>query len=205
MTAEELTLESAGEQPSKLAGGCVLAVGAALAGGVVYAVPEVGYTIAGALAAAGVRRARTWAAGRREKAADEPEVADVEDTVDILAVLHGLSPGGTANVRLTQLQDATGLPDTRTVRVLLHEEGIEVRDGVRASGKNGPGVHADDIPRWPCRPSTEGCWCSSDANTNTNNGDEEGPEEGFRVEHIGAAGTVVHDPAETRRRYAKTR
>ncbi|MFD7978875.1 hypothetical protein [Streptomyces sp. NPDC059071] len=201
MSAEqaiELTAPS-GEQPSKLAGGCVLAVGAALASGAVYAVPELGYTVAGALAAAGVRRARTWAAGRREEAA-EPEA---EDVVDIVATLHELSPGGTANVRLTQLADAVGLLSTQTVRELLAEAGIEVRNGVRAGGRNGPGVHHTDIPR-TCAPSPDGCWCRSDANANTNNARETGAEEGFRVEHIGAAGTVVHDPAETRRRYAKT-
>lgn len=199
MTAIEAE-EAAGEQPSKLAGGCVLAIGAALAGGVVYAVPELGYTVAGALAAAGVRRARTWAAGRREHAVDEQPEA--EDAVDIVAALNELCAGG-HHVRLTQLQELTGLPDTKAVRALLDDAGIPVRPGVRAGGKNGPGVHMADIPA--LAPAHEpGCLCRSDANTNTNNGDQEGPGEGLRVEAIGAAGVVYRDPTETQRRHTKT-
>ena len=196
-------VEHAGEEPSKLAGGCVLAVGAALAGGVVYAVPELGYTVAGALAVTGVRRARTWVAARREQTTGEPDELEVEDTVDIVAALHKLSPAGAANVRLTQLQQATGLPDTGAVRALLDEANIPVKDGVRAGGKNGPGVHHTAIPR-SCDPSSDGCWCRSDANTNTNNAPPGALEEGLRVDRIGHAGTVVHDLAETQRRHTKT-
>lgn len=196
MTSEEQAPEVE-EQPSRLAGGCVLVVAAAAAGGVVYAVPEVGYYAAGLLTTAGISRVRTWAAGRRTVAEEQPE----DDAVDIVATLHELSPAGAANVRLTQLQEATGLPDTKAVRVLLDEEGVPVRAGVRADGKNGPGVHSDDIPRWPCGPSSEGCWCTSGANANANNAPGEGPGEGLRVEAIGQAGTVVHTPAEASRHH----
>ncbi|MGW6566458.1 hypothetical protein [Streptomyces sp. NPDC054975] len=191
------------EQPSKLAGGCVLAIGAALAGGVVYAVPELGYTVAGLGAATGYRRARAWALGRRKRATEEEPEA--EDVIDIVATLHELSPAGALHVRLTELQEATGLPDTKAVRALLDDDEIRVRTGVRAGGKNGPGVHSDDIPRWPCGPSSEGCWCTSDANTNANNTLESDPEKGFRVEHTGQAGTTVYDLSETRRHHATTK
>ncbi|WP_128977273.1 hypothetical protein [Streptomyces roseicoloratus] len=197
MTTEQQPDVVAGEQPSKLAGGCVLAIGAALAGGIAYTVPETAYYTAGLLTAAGVRRARTWAAGRR--GGEQPEV---EDAVDIVAALHELSPGGTANVRLTQLAEGIGLPDTRTVRALLDEASIPIKE-VRTGGKVGPGIHVTAIPR-SCGAPPDGCWCAVTSNNNTNNTPEEEPREGFRVEHIGHAGTVVHDPAETRRRHATT-
>lgn len=157
------------EQPSKLAGGCVLAIGAALAGGVVYAFPETGYYAAGLLTTAGIRKARTWIDGRRGKTAEEPDEAE---PVDIVAALQQLGEGG-EHVRLTQLQEAAGLPDTKAVRALLEEAAVPVRSGVRAGGKNGPGVHQDDIPAHSpttSDPSSECCLCSSEAaNANTNN------------------------------------
>lgn len=186
---------------SRAAGGCVLAIGAGIAGGVVYAVPELGYTVAGALAVVAVGKARTWAAGRRQDA-DETE-PDEEEQVDIVAVLQRLGEGG-QHVRLTQLQEAAGLPDTKTVRALLDEAGIPIRTGVRAGGKNGPGVHATDVPREKTTPS-ERCLCRSDANANANNGDGEGPEKGLRVDAIGHAGAVVRTPADAARHHAVTR
>ncbi|MFE5628461.1 hypothetical protein [Streptomyces sp. NPDC056543] len=195
MTADEAASPDVEEQPSKLAGGCVLAVGAALAGGVVYAVPELGYTVAGLGAAAAYRRARTWLNGRRADA-EEP---DEGEQVDLVTVLQELGEGG-GHVLLTRLREGAGLPDTKTVRALLDEAGIPVRAGVRTPGGNGPGVHATDIPRESATPSGR-CLCRSDANANANNGDEEGPEKGFRVEAIGQAGAVVHDPADLQRHH----
>lgn len=201
---EESAGEPAGEQPSKLAGGCVLAVGLAVAGGVAVAVPETAYYAAGLLTAAGVRRARTWATGRRGESGEEQ--LDEQEQVDIVAALHELCRGG-EHVRLTQLQELTGLPNTKAVRALLDEAGIPIRSGVRAGGKNGPGVHMADIPGRPAEfdaPSGE-CVCAGHgANANTNNDDEQGPGEGLRVERIGAAGVVYRDPAETHRRHTKT-
>ena len=195
MTTAEQAPE-AEEQPSKLAGGCVLVVAAAAAGGVVYAVPEVGYTVAGALVTIGVGKARAWAT-RRSVAEEQPEEAE---PVDIVAALHQLGEGG-QHVRLTQLQDATGLPDTKAVRALLDDAGIPVRAGVRAGRKNGPGVHATDIPPLDRAPSGR-CLCRSGATTNTNNSAGAGGREGLRVEPIGQAGTVVHTPAEASRHHA---
>jgi hypothetical protein len=198
MTANE-PVAVAEEQPSRVAGGCMVVVAAAAAGGVVYAVPEVGYYVAGLLTAAGARKARTWVAGRRKDAEEQPET---EEPVGIVAVLQELGADG-EHVRLTQLQDAAGLPDTKAVRALLDEAGVPVRSGVRAGGKNGPGVHHDDIPQVEatCPPD---CLCRSDANANTNNTDGEKPGEGFRVEHIGDSGTVITDPAKTRHHTTKT-
>jgi hypothetical protein len=185
-------------EPSRIAGGCVVLVLVGTAGGVVYAVPEVGYFVAGLLATGTVRKARGWLGGRRR---DEDEQEDQEQAVDILEQLRALADGG-QHVLLTQLQKAAGLPDTKAVRALLDEAGVPVRPGVRAGGKNGPGVHQKDIPP-PLSPDDAPpagrCLCSSDANTNTNNAPESGPEKGFRVEPIGQAGTVVHDPAEAHR------
>ena len=184
------------EGASRAAGGCVLLVGLGAAGGAVYAVPELGYTVAGALAVIGFRKSRTWAAGRRQLPNEDEAIGD--EDVDIVAILQQLGKGG-QHVRLTQLQEAAGLPDTKTVRALLDEAGIPTRSGVRAGGKNGPGVHADDIPREKATPS-ERCLCRSDANANTNNDAEKGPEKGFRVEHTGHAGVTVYDLSETHSR-----
>lgn len=161
-----------------------------------YAVPELGYTVAGVLATVAVGKARTWAAGRRRDVV-ETEV-DEQEPVDIVAVLQHLGEGG-EHVRLTQLQEAAGLPDTKTVRALLDEAGIPIRPGVRAGGKNGPGVHTDDIPPLEAAPS-ERCLCRSDTNANTNNDGGEDPEKGFRVEHTGQAGITVYDLSETHQR-----
>ncbi|GGT43451.1 hypothetical protein GCM10014713_41440 [Streptomyces purpureus] len=169
----------------------MLAIGAAAAGGVVYAFPELGYTVAGALALAGTQRARAWAAGRRRSDADEPN----EQPVDVIAVLQELGEDG-GHVLLTRLRDAAGLPDTKAARALLEDAGVSVRAGVRTPGGNGPGVHATDIPRASATPSGR-CLCTSDANANTNNDPEQGPEKGFRVEHTGQAGTTVYDLSET--------
>ncbi|MFG2873309.1 hypothetical protein [Streptomyces sp. NPDC048338] len=198
MTTAEQAPE-AEEQPSKLAGGCVLVAAAAAAGGVVYAVPEVGYTVAGALVTIGVGKVRASLSRRRESDATEP---DELDPVDIVAVLHHLGEGG-QHVRLTQLQDATGLPDTKAVRALLDDAGVPVRAGVRAGRKNGPGVHHDDFPPLDRAPSGR-CLCRSGANANANNGQGEGGGEGLRVEAIGQAGTVVHTPAEASRHHRIT-
>ncbi|MGW8357379.1 hypothetical protein [Streptomyces wedmorensis] len=194
MSAEEMPETPAEEpdSPSRAAGGCVLAIGAGIVGGVVYAVPELGYFVAGLTITTVARKARNAWLNRGQGVEDE------EEAVDIVAVLHELSDGR-HNVLLTALKDAAGLPDTKAVRVLLDEASIAVKGGVRAGGKNGPGVHHTSIPR-VCDASADGCWCRSDANTNANNAPGEGPEKGFRVEHTGQAGVTVYDLSETHSR-----
>ncbi|MGW0034693.1 hypothetical protein ACWDXD_33370 [Streptomyces sp. NPDC003314] len=195
--APELPVEEP-EGTSRVAGGCVLAIGLGIAGGVAYAAPESAYYVAGLLTAAGARKVRGWVAGRRETAEEEP------DPVDIVTVLQQLGEGG-QHVRLTQIQEAASLPTTKTVRALLDAAGIPIRSGVRAGGKNGPGVHATDIPA-PLPASgtpSEACVCAGHAaNTNTNTTSGEGAGEGLRVDRIGHAGTVVHTPAEAARHHA---
>ncbi|MFB7866985.1 hypothetical protein [Streptomyces sp. NPDC056069] len=190
---------AAEQRKERAALGCLLAVAVSVGGAVAVAVPETAYYAAGIGTALAVRKTRGWIAGRRGEA---DEHADAEDTVDIIAALHALSPAGAANVRLTQLVEATGLPDRDAIRALLAEAGIptkEVRTGVQV----GQGVHATAIPR-PCGAPSDGCWCAVTSNNNTNNAPGEGPREGFRVSAIGAAGLVVTDPTETRRRHTKT-
>jgi len=206
MTVDETAAETPVEEsegPSRAAGGCVLVIAASAAGGVAYAVPELGYFVAGLTITTVVRKAHGWVA-KRLGTLDNIQGSDEQDTVDIVATLHQLSPAGTANVRLTQLQAAADLPDTKAVRALLDDAGIPVETGVRAGGKNGPGVHHRNIPR-SCGAPSGGCWCRSDANTNTNNSGGEGPEKGFVVTHTGQAGTTVYDLFETHSRHHITR
>lgn len=186
------TQEAAGEQPNKLAGGCALIIGCGIAGCVVYAVPEVGYTVAGLLATSMYRRAQGWVTKRHQKTAED---SDSEDVVDIVAALHELSPAGAANVRITQLVESTGLPDRDAVRALLDAGNIPFKE-VRTGGKVGQGVIASAIPR-SCGAPPGSCWCAVTSNNNTNNTPEEGPEKGLRVDHIGEAGLIYRDPAET--------
>jgi hypothetical protein len=193
---------AAEEQSNRFAGACVLAiVGGGALFGVVTAFPESAYVVVGVLGTVGVQRGRGWLAQRGEQATeDEPE----EAPVDITEHLRALSDGGTSSVLLTQLKTAAGLPDTRAVRNLLDAAGIPVRSGVRTSAGNGPGVHQDDIPApLPAEGDTSSgrCLCSSEANANANNGPQAGPGEGLRVEAIGHAGRVVHDPAESHRHH----
>jgi hypothetical protein len=179
----------------RVAGGCVLAVGLAAAGTVAYAVPESAYFVAGLLATQAVRRGRTLAA-RFRRPDEEPD----DESVDIVTILQDLAEGG-QNVRLTQLAKAAKLSDTKAARTLLDEAGIPVRTGVRAAGKNGPGVHHEDVPPLPGAGKgtpSGGCLCSSHANTNTNNAASEGAREGLRVEAIGQSGSVVRVPGEQR-------
>ncbi|MFD6968364.1 hypothetical protein [Streptomyces sp. NPDC059949] len=190
MTAEPLpAVDDAGEGGNRAAGGCVLAVVLAGAGGVAYAAPEAAYFVTGLLAAAGVRRARAWVAARRAVGEEQDE-----EPIDIVAALQGLAEGG-EHVRLTQLQQAAGLPDTKAVRALLDEAGIPVRPGVRAGGKNGPGVHRDDVPPLPAPASgapSGGCLCSSAANTNANN---------VRVDRVGDGAQITVTDLSERRAY----
>ncbi|MFC8277203.1 hypothetical protein ACFUJR_32665 [Streptomyces sp. NPDC057271] len=199
MTAEQQE-DTAGEQrQQRIAAGCLAVIGASFAGTIAIVVPETAYYTAGLLTAAGVRKARLWFAGRR----GDVEATDEEQPVDIVAVLQALGDDG-GHVLLTRLREAAELPDTKTVRALLDAADIPVRAGVRTPDGNGPGVHQEDIPRESATPSGR-CLCRSHANTNANNSGEQGPQKGFRVEAIGQAGAVVHDPADLQRHHAITK
>lgn len=199
MTADEPTTdpgETEDHAPSRAAGGCVAIILAGALLALAYAVPETVYFAAGVVAAAAVRKARTWSALRRGNAAEE----EPAPFVDVAETLRGLSPDG-RGVLLTQLQKATALPDTKAVRALLGEAGIRVRTGVRTPAGNGPGVHADDIPPAETETPSGRCLCSSGANANANNAASADSREGLRVEAIGEAGAIVHDPSETHRHH----
>lgn len=194
MTTEELAA-AAEDGGGRAAGGCVLAAALAAASGVAVVHPEAAYFVTGLLATAGYRKARAWAAGRRTEGEEQNE-----QPVDIVTALQDLAADG-RHILLTQLQAATGLPDTKAVRALLDEAGVRIRQGVRTVAGNGPGVHWDDVPPLPDPESgtpSEGCLCSSGANANANNGQPEGAREGLRVEAIGEAGAVVRVPSERR-------
>lgn len=173
----------------------VVAVGAMW--GIVVVFPWVAYFVAGILACRGWDKAHAWRARRSEDVpADDDEGAD---EVDIVAVLQQLE----RSVLLTELRAETGLPDTKAVKALLSAADIPWK-GVRTPAGNGPGVHKDDIPvvsPVADDPHEERCCCRSEANNNTNNDREEEPEEGLRVERIGASGMIVYDPSDTVRHH----
>ena len=103
----------------------------------------------------------------------------------------------------TTLWITNWLGDAALVWGVGGQAGVTIRSGVRAGGKNGPGVHADDIPT-PLPTSgapSEACVCAGHAaNANANNSGGKGPEKGFRVEHTGQAGVTVYDLSETHSR-----
>ncbi|MHC3392076.1 hypothetical protein ACLQ2E_21815 [Streptomyces lavendulocolor] len=213
MTDDETVRDDAGqEQPNKAAGACVLViVGGGALYGLVNAVPESAYVMVGILGTVGVQRARTWRDRRGDAVPEDGPAEDAgeepEEPVDITEHLWELSGGGESGVLLTQLQKAAALPDTRTVRNLLHAADVRVRAGVRTPAGNGPGVHRVDIPAAsPVDDDTpgDGCCCRSDANANANNGTPPGPGEGLRVEPIeSSGGRIVRDPA-TAAQFEKT-
>jgi len=188
------------EAPSRIAGGCVVVILAGVAVLVMKAIvtvaPYMAYFVAGVLACLAWQRVRAWVGRRRGEPAEEDQ--DEQEEPDVAKALRELAGPG-RNVLLTELQKKLGAPDTKAVRGLLKAAGIRVRDGVRAPAGNGPGVHQDDIPA----PSPEGdgshgdgCCCRSGNNTNANNAPSGPVGEGLRVEAIGHAGTLIHDPAD---------
>ncbi|MCU1616155.1 MAG: hypothetical protein JWO98_3695 [Frankiales bacterium] len=180
-----------------------------VAGGVaVYAVPvlTLGTLTVGWFVTALVisRPART--------ADDEPDAEAVEAGEDELVPLH---PDDLADI-VSELGHGTGvllstlrghlaaeLPDrpwtTATVRELLADAGIRVRDGVRVPGVgNAAGVHRDDVPQ-PLSPAPDGpspAVVVPGQRDNNNN-------DNTIVERYESGMTIVRNPAEARR-YAVT-
>ncbi|OKK06431.1 hypothetical protein AMK26_10440 [Streptomyces sp. CB03234] len=183
----------------------ILCVVAALAvWGIVAVFPWIAYIALGVLLCLGWQRGHARWTARQDAQAEDKTPEEPEPEKDMGTALRHLV-GDDNGVLLTGLRDYLKLPDTRTVRNLLHASGIRVREGVRTSGGNGPGVHQDDIP--PAPPLTDGapgdgCCCRSDTNANTNNKHPTSRREGLRVEAIGQAGAVVHDVSEGRRHHA---
>ncbi|MFD3574758.1 hypothetical protein [Streptomyces sp. NPDC058644] len=188
--------------PSRIAGAVVTLILAAAAVLVlrliVTAAPYAAYFVAGVIVCAAWQKARAWI-GQRRSGDDE---AEEEEQPDVGEALRKLGKGG-QHVLLTGLRKELRVDDTKAVRKLLKAEKIRVRSGVRTPKGNGPGVHHEDIPPAPPEPNEghgDGCCCRSANNTNANNGDEDPSQKGLRVEAIGQAGTLIHDPAETQQR-----
>lgn len=118
---------------------------------------------------------------RAEPPVQEAPAAPSRD--QIVRALHTLV-GGSSGVLHTALRDHLRYPSTRAVREALDAAGIPRRDGVRAVGGNGPGVHRADIP--PLPPSQEGApetaLSQVTATNNNANNTGEGPEKGLAVE-----------------------
>ncbi|MFG3090667.1 hypothetical protein ACGGAI_23885 [Streptomyces antibioticus] len=207
ITPEQAATESladtggADEQPSRIAGGCVVlilvGVGVLVVKVVVTAAPYTAYFVAGILCTVGVQKARArWAKGRSDGQEDQEEATQP----DVTAALRRLI-GDDKGVLLTRLQKDLGLPDTKAVKALLKAEGIPWKAGRTREG-NGPSVRREAIPPAPSPAVTDahgdGCCCRSDGNSNSDNGPFVGTGEGIRVERTNG-GYVIYDPADTHR------
>lgn len=210
MSSDETTTETAeagGEDgPSRIAGGCVLlilaAIGVLVVKSVVTAAPYVAYFVAGILCTVGAQKARArWGRKRRQDDEGEDEAEDVAPP-DVAGALRRLV-GDDKGVLLTALRDDLELTDTKAVKGLLEDAGIPWK-AVRTREGNGPAVHRDDIPPTPspdvAASHGDGCCCRSDANNNSNNADEQGPGEGIRVQRT-ETGLVIYDLADTHRHH----
>ncbi|WP_171110584.1 MULTISPECIES: hypothetical protein [unclassified Streptomyces] len=202
-TAEETTGGEAGPQePSRLAGGCVVVV---LVGVLVLVLkvtvsvaPYVAYFVAGILVTIVWQKGRAWLGGRRDGGEEQPEEESAPDVGEALRRLVGDDNG----VLLTHLRDDLKLPDTKAVKQLLDEAGITWK-AVRTSRGNGPGVHVKDIPAAPspaADPCGDGCCCRSDDNDNSDNAEPPQPREGSRVRRI-RSDEAVYDPNDNVRRH----
>jgi hypothetical protein len=135
-----------------------------------------------------------------EEAGEGPEETPVQEAPpapsrdDLVRALHALV-GGSSGVLDTALRDRLRYPSTRAVREALESAGIPHRDGVRAVGGNGPGVHRRDFP--PLPPPREGAPGSGvvagqDTNNNANNTGD-GPGEGLDAEDSDPGRTYPFD------------
>ncbi len=148
--------------------------------GIVAAVPETAYFVAGIIACKGCQKARGWIVGRGAEA--EPETDELTEE-EFVETLHELAA---PNVFLADLAAAFGLSPAEA-RALLEERRIRVRRAVRNGNDTGVGVHRDDLPPLPQPLSGT-------------------PERGVdlhnqqpTVESIGLAGVVVKDGSEVSR------
>lgn len=205
-TTEQAEGEAGGEEetPSRLSGGCVVAILAGIAVLVLKAIvstaPYTAYFVAGVLACLAWQKVRAWLGNRRGGSAEGDQEEAQPDIGEALRVLVGNDNG----VLLTRLQRYLNVANTKAVKQLLDDAGVTWK-AVRTSHGNGPGVHKNDIPPDPSTFATDvhgdGCCCRSGDNANSNNSDGGDGQKGLRVEPIGQAGSLVHDPADTVRRH----
>ncbi|AIV35579.1 hypothetical protein [Streptomyces sp. CCM_MD2014] len=139
--------------------------------------------------------------GPAEEAPEDQEEPPVQEDPpapsrdQIVRALHALV-GGSSGVLDTALRDRLRYPSTRAVREALDAAGIPHREGVRAVGGNGPGVHRLDFPPLPPSqegPPGDGVVAGHDANNNANNTGE-GSGKGSAVEGNEYPFDVVPDP-----------
>jgi hypothetical protein len=124
-----------------------------------------------------------------EPAGEEPTRPDPQDVVDLVRDLIGDDRG----TLLTTLRHTLNAADTRAVREVLTAANIRVREGVRTSAGNGPGVHRDDLPPLPQThesPPVGPLSCTNAANANANNTIRVQSREGM---------TIITDPADRHR------
>ena len=148
---------------------------------VVTVAPEVAYVAVGALGHLGWQKFQARRAGSGPAEVDGTDEVEAPDIAEALRRLVGDDNG----VLLTRLRDDLKLPDTKVVKTLLDEAGIQWK-AVRTKGGNGPGVHKNDIPTVAPSPVADGhgngCCCRSDDNNNGDNARNDTLGEGIRVE-----------------------
>jgi len=144
------------------------------------AAPEVAYVAVGALGTVGWQRLQARRAGSStvDNSVDEVEPPDIAEALRRLV-------GDDNGVLLTRIRDDLKLPDTKVVKTLLDDAGIQWK-AVRTKGGNGPGVHKNDLPAAAPSPVAgghgNGCCCRSDDNSNSDNTHTAPLGEGIRVE-----------------------
>jgi hypothetical protein len=199
--------ESAGmsERTAKL---ILASIALAALAAIVIVFPYVAYFVAGIMACRGWQKTRGWI-GRRgddEDGAGEPEadetVAGAAETWRV-PTFHELCESrarvGTPHAHIAVLAHDLGTTPER-VREALDACGVQV-EGVRMQGRgSSTGVKGDALPT---PRSTLGgvVGAGQPANNDNNNASAATPEKGLRVEPIGQAGTVIHNPADAVRHH----
>ncbi|MGI5408707.1 hypothetical protein ACQEV9_18175 [Streptomyces chartreusis] len=152
------------------------------------------------------------AGGRPEPSQDEPEPSpDLEAPQDATApgpppvsptaLVAAVRDVGTPHAQLKPLAEHLQVT-TDAVRAAAAAMGWPVKD-VRMQGRSASaGLRWDEAPTPPLTdhsPSVVGA--GQDADDNDDDTEGEGPREGFRVEHIGIGGRLVHDPTDVIRHH----
>ncbi|GHA28767.1 hypothetical protein GCM10010372_30740 [Streptomyces tauricus] len=163
--------------------------------------PEVAYIVVGSIGTIGVQRISAWRTARAK--GEETEVSE-PSTPDVGEALRRLV-GDDNGVLLTRLQRDLKVVNTKAVKALLEDEGIEWKAGVRTGKGNGPGVHKNAIPPAPSPADDshgDGCCCRSEANTNTNTPSPAPRGERSRVRRIRSA-RAIYNPNDNINRHTK--
>jgi hypothetical protein len=199
--------ESAGmsERTAKIV---LLTVGLLAMWGIVAVLPETAYFVAGIMACLGWQKTRRWI-GRRGGDEDEASEPEADETVAGAAetwrvptfheLCESLARVGTPHAHIAVLAHDLGTTPER-VREALDACGVQV-EAVRMQGRgSSTGVKGDALPT---PRSTLGgvVGAGQPANNDNNNASATTPEKGLRVEPIGQAGTVIHNPADAVRHH----